>query len=160
MNVNGCSILSVMSKFQGGDEEKAEVGGRKGPTTVPWREKVGSPFRSAVLLGLGSSPGIGPCQFLSPRGPDGLRATSQLVGRRDVDNRAMQAHGVVIVDELGDQPPSVLHGQGRRDANALSLQGLEPTLDLTVALEIILRYLDSGRRGCSKPFPLRDGVPP
>src|SRR5271157_4508462 len=123
MNVNGCSILSVMSKFQGGDEEKAEVGGRKGPTTVPWREKVGSPFRSAVLLGLGSSPGIGPCQFLSPRGPDGLPATSQLAGRRDVGNRAIQAHFVVIVDELGDQPPSVLQGQGRRGANAL--QGTE-----------------------------------
>ncbi len=49
---------------------------------------MGSPFRSAGLLGLGSSPGISPCQFLSPRGPDGLRATSQLVGRRNVGNRA------------------------------------------------------------------------
>src|SRR5208282_6338518 len=54
--------------------------------------------------------------------------------------------GVVIVNELGDQPPSVLQSQGRRDANALSFQGLEPTLDLAVALGIVWRCLDVRHR--------------
>jgi len=54
----------------------------------------------------------------------------------------MQAHCVILVDEFGDQPPSVLQGQGRRDANALSFQGLEPTLDLAVALRVVWRCLN------------------
>src|SRR5947209_5151821 len=95
-----------------------------------------------LLPGLGAPPGVGLRQFLAPRGPDRLGATGQLVGRCDVGDRAMQAHRVVIGHELGDQPPSVLHAQGCLDADALSFQGLEPALDLAVALGIIGGRLD------------------
>src|SRR5208282_1387117 len=37
----------------------------------------------------------------SPRGPDGLRATGQLLRWRDVGDRAMQPHRVVVGHELG-----------------------------------------------------------
>jgi hypothetical protein len=47
----------------------------------------------------------------------------------------LQAYRVVVVHELGDQPPGVLHAQRRRDADASSSQGLEPAFDLAVALE-------------------------
>ena len=54
----------------------------------------------------------------SPRGPDRLRATGQLVGRRDVGDRAMQPHRVVVGHALGDQPPSVLRAQRGLNADA------------------------------------------
>src|SRR5258708_26191106 len=96
----------------------------------------------SLLLGLGASPGVGRRQFLLACGPDGLGPTGQLVGRRDLGDRAVQAHRVVMVHELGDQPPSVLQAQRRLDANALSFQGLEPPLHLAVALGIIGRCPD------------------
>src|SRR4051794_599043 len=90
-----------------------------------------------LLLGLGSPPGVGRRQLLSPRRPDGLRATSQLVGRRHVGDGAVQTHRVVIGHELGDQPPSVLQAQRRLNSDTPPLQGLEPPLDLAVALGVI-----------------------
>src|SRR5271157_161622 len=89
------------------------------------------------LLGLGSPLGVGCRQLLSPRGPDLLGATSHLVRRSDVGDRTVQTHGVVMAHELGDQPPSVVQAQGCLDANALSFQGLEPALELAVALRIV-----------------------
>src|SRR3954447_26462524 len=96
----------------------------------------------SLLLGLGAPPGVGRRQFLLACGPDRLGPTGQLVGRRDIGDRAVQAHRVVMVHELGDQPPSVLQTQRRLDANALSFQGLEPPLHLAVALRIIWRRSD------------------
>src|SRR3954452_15521034 len=96
----------------------------------------------SLLLGLGASPGVGRRQFLLARGPDRLGPTGQLVGRCDIGDRAVQAHRVVMVHEFGDQPPSVLQAQRRLDANALSFQGLEPPLQLAVALGIIWRRSD------------------
>src|SRR3954468_9020138 len=96
----------------------------------------------SLLLGLGASPGVCRRQFLLACGPDRLGPTGQLVGRRDIGDRAMQAHRVVMVHELGDQPPSVLQAQRRLDPNALSFQGLEPPLHLAVALGIICRRYD------------------
>jgi len=48
-----------------------------------------------LLLELGSPPGVGCWQLLSPRGPDCLSATGQLVGRSDVGDCAVQPDGVV-----------------------------------------------------------------
>src|SRR5271157_3760302 len=95
-----------------------------------------------LLLGLGSPPGVGRRQLLSPRGPDGLRATGQLLRWRDVGDRAMQPHCVVVGHELGDQPPSVLQAQRGLNSYAPSFQGLEPPLDLAVALRIEWRRSD------------------
>src|SRR5271166_3556076 len=95
-----------------------------------------------LLLGLGSPPGVGRRQLLPPRGPDGLRATSQLFRWRDVGDRAMQPHRVVVGHELGDQPPSVLQAQRGLNTYAPSFQGLEPSLDLAVALGIEWRCSD------------------
>ena len=95
-----------------------------------------------LLLGLGTPPGVGRRQFLSRCGPDRFGPTGQLVGRRDVGDRTMQTHRVVMVHELGDQPPSFLQAQRRLDPNALSFQGLEPPLHLAVALRIIWRRAD------------------
>src|SRR5271166_780163 len=83
------------------------------------------------LLGLGSPPGVGRRQLLSPRGPDGLRATGQLLRWRDVGDRAMQPHRVVVGHELGDQPPSVLQAQ----------RGCDPKMGLRC---ISLRLLTCG----------------
>src|SRR5712671_1330159 len=96
----------------------------------------------SLLLGLGAPPGVGRRQFLLACGPDRFGPTGQLVGRRDIGDRTMQAHRVVMVHELGDQPPSVLQAQRRLDPNALSFQGLEPPLHLAVALGIIWRRSD------------------
>src|SRR4051794_659056 len=90
-----------------------------------------------LLVGFGTPSGVGRRQFLLSCGPDRLGPTGQLVGRRDIGDRAVQAHRVVMVHELGDQPPSVLQAQRRLDPNALSFQGLEPPLHLAVALGII-----------------------
>src|SRR4051812_28992645 len=58
-----------------------------------------------LLLGPGPPLGVGRLQFLRSFGPDCLGPT----GQRDTGDRAVQAHRVVVVlDELGDQPPSVL----------------------------------------------------
>ena len=95
-----------------------------------------------LLLGLGSPPGVGRRQLLSPRGPDGLRATGQLLRWRDVGDRAMQPHRVVVGHELGDQPPSVLQAQRGLNSYAPSFQGLEPPLDLAIALRIEWRRSD------------------
>src|SRR3974377_162322 len=43
-----------------------------------------------LLLGLGSPPGVGRRQLLSPRGPDGLPATGQPLPSRVVGDRPMQ----------------------------------------------------------------------
>src|SRR5271170_5889204 len=94
------------------------------------------------LLGLGSPPGAGRRQLLFPCGPDGLGTTSQLVCRRDVADRAVQPHRVVIDHELGNQPLSVLQAQRGLHSDAPSFQGLEPPLDLAVALGVIGRCPD------------------
>src|SRR4051812_46813694 len=73
-----------------------------------------------LLLGLGASPGVGRRQFLLACGPDRLGPTGQLVGRRDIGDRAVQAHRVVMGHEFGDQPPSVFQAQRRLDPDALS----------------------------------------
>src|SRR5258705_10878367 len=91
----------------------------------------------SLLLGLGAPPGVARRQFLLACGPDRLGPAGQPVDRREIGDRAVQAHRVVMVHELGDQPPSVLQAQRRLDANALSFQGLEPPLHLAVALRII-----------------------
>ena len=104
-----------------------------------------------LLLGLGSPPGVGRRQLLSPRGPDGLRATGQLLRWRDVGDRTMQPHRVVVGHELGDQPPSVLQAQRGLNSYAPSFQGLEPPLDLAVALGIEWRCSDVIPIGNSEP---------
>src|SRR3954453_19738968 len=96
----------------------------------------------ALLLGLGTPSGVGRRQFLLSCDLDRLGPTGQFVGRRDIGDRAGQAHRVVMVHELGDQPPSVLQAQRRLDPNALSFQGLEPPLHLAVALGIVWRRSD------------------
>src|SRR6516162_290185 len=90
----------------------------------------------SLLLGLGTSPGVGRRQFLLACGPDRLGPTGQLVGWRDLGDRALQSHRVVMVHELGDQPPSVLQAQRGLDPDAFSFQGLEPPLHLAIALGI------------------------
>ena len=69
-------------------------------------------------------------------------ATGQLFRWRDVGDRTMQPHRVVVGHELGDQPPSVLQAQRGLNSYAPSFQGLEPPLDLAVALGIEWRCSD------------------
>src|SRR4051812_272147 len=88
----------------------------------------------SLLLGRGAPPGVGRRQFLLACRPARLGPTGQLVGRRDIGDCTVQPHRVVMAHELGDEPPSVLQGQRRLDANALSFKGLEPPLHLAVAL--------------------------
>src|SRR4051794_6926333 len=74
-----------------------------------------------------------------PLGEDHLLTTGQLVRGCDVADRAVQADLVVMRHELCDEPPRVLQAQGGLDADALSFQGLEPTLHLPIALRIVWR---------------------
>src|SRR5437868_466916 len=83
--------------------------------------------------------------------------TGQLVGWRDVGDRAMQTQRVVIGHELGDRPPSDRQDQRRRDTDVLSFAGLEPTPDLAVALGIACRCLDVCRS--ADPEKILEGVP-
>jgi hypothetical protein len=48
----------------------------------------------------------------SALGPDRLAAAGEEVGRRDVADRAVQANGVVVLDESGDEGAS-LFGRAR-----------------------------------------------
>jgi hypothetical protein len=72
--------------------------------------------------------------FLIPLGIDLLLSTGQLVRRRDMTDRAGQANGIGVFNELGDQEPIIFQAQRRLDADALSFQSLEPALHLAMAL--------------------------
>src|SRR6516162_5129731 len=106
----------------------------------------------SLLLGLGTPPGVGRRQFLLACGPDCLGPAGQLVGWGDIGDRTMQTHRVVMIHELGDQPPSVLQAQRRLDPNALSFQGLEPPLHLAVALRIIWGRVDVSHTAYADKF--------
>ena len=67
---------------------------------------------------------LGRCQLPLPLRPDRLLTTGQFVCRRDVADRAVQAHRVGVRHELGDQSSSIVQAQGGLDADALSFQGL------------------------------------
>ena len=57
----------------------------------------------ATRLGLGQLP--------LPLGPDLLRSTRQFIGRRHVTDGTVQADRVVVGNEFGDQPPSIVQTQ-------------------------------------------------
>src|SRR3954452_24425602 len=98
--------------------------------------------RCRVFRVRGAAPRLGRCQLPLPLGPDRLLTTGQLVRRRDIADRAVQTNRVVMRHELGDQAPRILQAQGGLDADALSLQGLEPPLHLAVALGMVWRGFD------------------
>src|SRR5512135_307707 len=98
--------------------------------------------RCRAFLLRGAPPRLGRGQLPLPLRPDRLLTTGQLVRRRHVADRAVQANRVVVRHELGDQSSSIVHAQGGLDADALSYQGLEPPLHLAVALRVVWRGFD------------------
>jgi hypothetical protein len=67
---------------------------------------------------------------------DDFLQTVELVGRRDVFQRTVQPHLVILLDEGGNPSPRLLDIRGTRGANALPLQAAVPALQLAVALRI------------------------
>jgi hypothetical protein len=68
-----------------------------------WRARR-SCGRLVLVLGAASSPRFpGGFERVIARGPDRGAAASQEVGRRDVAERAVQAGGVVVLDEASDE---------------------------------------------------------
>ena len=71
-----------------------------------------------------------------------LRLTpSQHVGRRNKSNRAVQAHGVVVVHILLNQPPRILRRQRRSRPDTLALQRFVPALQFPVGLSCQLQRI-------------------
>ena len=79
------------------------------------------------------------CQLAVAFGVDLLLAPGQHVGRRDEADRAVQAHGVVVIHVLLNQPPRILRRQRRSRPDALAFQRFVPALDFSVRLRIVGR---------------------
>src|SRR5919204_5149798 len=107
-----------------------------------------SDFGSAVESGLAlrltllSPPFPRRLQLPVAFGEDGLVATLQLGLRRDVTDRAVQPHRVVMLDVPRHHAAGVLQTQRRLGADAIALDGAVEALDLPVALGVVRRRLD------------------
>src|SRR5262249_22197947 len=77
--------------------------------------------------------------LLVARGADVLRAPGEEVVGRDVPDRAVQPHAVVVLDEVVDDASCVLQRRRRRDADGIALEGLVPPLQLAVRLRVMGR---------------------
>ena len=62
-----------------------------------------------------------------------------IVSWRDVADRGVKPHGVVVFDEGSDQATGVLKVQGDAWADAISLKRFVPAFDFPVALRVIGR---------------------
>src|SRR5512135_151075 len=87
----------------------------------------------------GPAPRLGLGQLPLSLGPDLLLPTRQLIGGRDVTDRAVQADRVIVLRELGEQSSGVFQAQRRLDSDALPFRGLEPPLHLAVTLRVVRR---------------------
>ena len=93
------------------------------PCRPPWA----APFRHSA---------IAVARLLS-LGPDQFGSAFEFVAWRDGSNRAVKPHRVVVGYELGYESLRIGEVQRRLGANALDLERLVPSLDLTVRLRIV-----------------------
>ncbi len=77
--------------------------------------------------------GVGGRQLLSPGGVDRVRATTQLVWRSDIGNRALRSHGIEMFHELGEQPRASSKRKGIVLGMYSPFRGLEPAIQPTFA---------------------------
>src|SRR5690606_4632870 len=76
--------------------------------------------------------------------PDLLLAPCELVRRRDVADRAVQADRVVVLDERADDLARLLEGRRRLGPDRGHLERPVPPLDLPVGLRVVRRGADVG----------------
>lgn len=84
-------------------------------------------------------------------GEDFVLSSLEFVLRREVPDRTVQAHFVVVRHVARDDAASFLERQRRSGPDALALERLVPALDLSVRLGTIQRRFDTMRlrRGSS-----------
>jgi len=99
-----------------------------------WRSGNG-PESSCFALGLSPFAGLG--QLAVARGEDFRLPAGQLVGRRQVADRAVQADLVVVFHVTAYDPQRLVQGQRRIGANTLGLDGAVVALQLPIALRIV-----------------------
>src|SRR5215813_1011594 len=75
-------------------------------------------------------------QFVVAGSMDLYLSPSQHILRRHIADRAVQAHGVVVLHITLDQTPRIVQSQWRKRPNAFPLERLVPTFDLAIRLRI------------------------
>ncbi len=86
-------------------------------------------FSFAVFSGL--------VKFLIAGGEDGFVAASKFVGRGDVADGGVQAHGVVVGNKVGHQTAGVVEAKRGAGTQAVAFERAVPAFDFAVALGII-----------------------
>src|ERR1700758_2863618 len=69
-------------------------------------------------------------------------AAGEAIGRGDVTDSRMQAHGVVVGNKVLDQALGVFERERAAWAQAVGFKGLVPALDFTVGLGVVRGGLD------------------
>ena len=84
-------------------------------------------------------PGASFFELFVPGGEDGWGATFKHILGSDKADGAVQAHGVVVLDELTDYAPGILLTKWGLGPDGLLLEGAVKTLQLAVALRVMRR---------------------
>jgi hypothetical protein len=91
---------------------------------------------------------------------DLLLAAVKFVLGGDVAGGAVKADVVVVSDEIGDDPPRVVEGEGDLDADAVALEGFVPAFDFAVGLGMRMNSLKSLAMNWGPLSEMRRGVTP
>jgi hypothetical protein len=73
-------------------------------------------------------------------GEDGLFFAVKFVVGGDVADGGVQAHGVVVLDEAGDEAAGLLEVERGAGADAVVFEGFVPAFDLAVGLGTFLHF--------------------
>src|SRR4051812_45375487 len=102
-------------------------------------------FEGGGLLSLKFTSFAGGFELLIAGLENGGVAAGEAVGGGDVAQRAVEAGGVIMIDELPDDALGVFEGQRSFGTDGLLLEGAMEALQLAVALRIVGRGQDVGR---------------
>ncbi len=83
------------------------------------------------------APAAGFLQLAISLGKDHLRQTVEFIGRREVADRRVQPHVVIVVHVTRDLPPGLVKRLRTGRPDALSFQAAMPAFELPVALRIV-----------------------
>ncbi len=76
-------------------------------------------------------------QLLIASGKDGGVAAGEAVGRGDIAQGAVQARGIIMVDELADDALGVVDGERGFGADGLLFEGAVKAFEFAVALRVM-----------------------
>src|SRR5947209_1580211 len=97
------------------------------------------------LLSLKFAVGASGFEFLVAGLEDGVLGPGQAIGWGDVAERAVEAGGIIMIDELADDALGVFEGERGFGPDRLLLERAMEALQFAVALRVMGRREDVGR---------------